>query len=34
MKVNKDMINQLSNAKAFSNGTSLITMYLPGDYNF
>lgn len=32
-KLNKLMINQLAEARSASGGTSLITMYLPGEYN-
>lgn len=32
MKVTKQIIDQLSKAQSESDGTSLITMYIPGDY--
>ena len=33
MKSNKELVEYLSQARSASGGTSLITIYLPGDYN-
>ena len=33
MKSNKQLIDYLAQAKSASGGTSLITIYLPGDYS-